>query len=128
MSESTTAQDFLDAIVDMLSELGISRKVRLVTYGSLDANNPGAGRTQTPTDYTVPAILYDYADYQIDGTTIQDGDRLAIVDIGSLSASVIDEILPNTKLVDGTTIYTIVRVTSAEVVGKKIVVILQIRS
>jgi molybdopterin-binding protein len=127
MAEANTAQDFLDAIVEVLADLGSTRKVRVVAYGSIDANDPGAGRAQTPTDHSVEAIIYAYDDQFIDGSTIQEGDLAAIIDIDSLETSVISLIKSNAKLVDGSTIYAIIRATSVEVAGEKVAMMLQLR-
>ena len=128
MSDATTAQDFLDAVTDALVDLGTTRKVRAVAYAALDTSNPGAGRTQTPTDHNVEAIIHDYQDKYVDGSTIQEGDKKAILSIDPLDSAVVELIKPNAKLVDGSTVYTIVHVQSVEVAGEKIVTFLQLRS
>ena len=127
MSEAVTAQDFLDAITDVLADLGTTRTVRITTRGALNPSNPGAGPSLSTDDYSVEAILYDYMDSQIDGSTIQTGDRVAVLSIDPLTSGVIDTILPNAKLIDGSTVYTIVRTSPVEVAGEKVTVFLQIR-
>ena len=127
MSDPTTAQDFLDAVTEVLDSLGSTKSVRVIAYAALDANNPGAGRTQTPTDYSVEAIIYDYDDKYVDGSTIQQGDRAAVLSIDPLDSSVVELIKPNAKLVDGSTIYAIVDVKATEIAGEKVALFLQLR-
>lgn len=127
MGDPTNAQDFLDAIEDVMADLGATRKVRVVAYGSLDENNPGAGASKTLTDYDVEALIYAFDESYVDGTTVQHGDQGAIIDIDSLSSSVISLIKSNAKLVDGSTIYTIVNVDSIEAAGEKIAILLHLR-
>ena len=127
MAEVTTAQDFLDAAADAMADFGTTRKVRIVAYGSINTSDPGAGRAQTPTDYNVEAIITTYTDQFGDSSTIQEGDMAAIICVDSLETNVISLIKSNAKLVDGSTIYAIVRATSVEVAGEIVVMILQLR-
>ena len=127
MSDPVTAQDFLDAIEDTLADLGSTREVRVVAYGAINASDPGAGRAQTSTDYEVEALIYDFADDYVDGTTVEQGDRQAIIDLDPLETSVISLIKSDAKIVDGSIIYTIVNVQSVEVAGEKVAMILQLR-
>jgi hypothetical protein len=128
MGSPTTAQDFLDAVEDVLDDLGDTRVVRITTYGVIDPADPGAGPSVSTTDYNVDAVLYDYQDRQIDGTAIQQGDRQAVLAVDSLSSAVIAAILPGAKLVDGSTVYSIVRASPVEVAGETVTIFLQIRS
>ena len=127
MGEPTTAQDYLDAIACVMEDLGTTRQVRIVTYGSLDVNNPGAGKPQSTTDYNVESLIYDYEDKYVDGATVQHGDRVAVIDIDPLETSVISLIKSDAKLVDGSTIYTILNVMSVEVAGEKVTIMLHLR-
>lgn len=127
MGDPTNAQDFLDAIEDIMADLGATRKVRVVAYGSIDENNPGAGAPKTLTDYNVEALIYSFDERYIDGTTVKHGDHGAVIDIDSLESSVISLIKPNAKLVDGTTVYTILRVDSVETAGEIVAILLHLR-
>jgi hypothetical protein len=127
MGDISIAQDILEGVTDALADLGNTKKTRTVSVGPLVPGNPGAGGTQTVTDTDVEAIISDYDERYVDGSTVREGDRQAILSIGPLSAAQIAAIKPGARLVDGAQVYSVVRTKLPEVAGTPVVAILQLR-
>lgn len=127
MGDLSIAQDLLDGVVDALGDLGDTRTVRIVTEGALDIGDPGAGRPKTNEDVPVEALLYDFEDEYIDGTTVLKGDRKAIISIEPLTVAQVAGIEQGAKLIDGSDIYTIEGTNEIEVAGTPVTIILHVR-
>lgn len=127
MGDVTIAQDLIEGVTDALADLGDTRQVRIVSEGVLDPLNPGAGKPRTTTDTDVEALLYDYEDRYINGASVLEGDRQAIIDIAPLTGAQVAALEPGNFLIDGSKIYSIVRATPIEAAGITVTVVLQIR-
>ena len=121
------ANTILSAVDSALSLVGSTRQVKIITEGALNMSNPGAGKAITTETVNVPAVLYDYKDTQIDGTTILTGDRQAIISILNLTADQKAGILAGNYLIDNSVSYTIIKTTKYEIEGVVVTYVLQIR-
>ena len=127
MGDTTIAADILEGVADALADVGTTRTLRIITAGSLNPSNPGAGPSQSTSDVSVEAIITDYEEKYIDGTTVLDGDKQAVIDLSTLSSVQIDGIRPGNFLVDGSIIYNIMRPKKYEVAGVPVAVVVQMR-
>ena len=80
-----------------------------ISAGSVDPNNIGAGPAITETDYTAEGFVESYDENRIDGTIVQEGDRLVILIGESIQSFVVPE--PQDKITIESVTYTIVQVT-----------------
>lgn len=127
MGDVSIAQDLLDGVADALADVGDTRTMRIITEGSLNLSDPGAGKPRTPEDFLVEALLYDYEDDYIDGTTILAGDRQALLSVEPLTSGQISGIKQGAKLIDGSEIYSVISTNKIETAGIIVTIILQIR-
>jgi hypothetical protein len=127
MGDMTIAQDLLDGVADALADLGSTRQVRIITRGALTPGDPGAGGAQTVVDVNVEAVVAGYDEKYVDGTTIQVGDRLAILSIGPLSTAQVAALKPGARLIDGIQVYSVVAANIPEAAGTPVVAVLQLR-
>lgn len=127
MGDTSIAQDILEGVADALGDLGTTRIVRVFTEGALNPSDPGAGKPRTPENIDVEALLYDYEDSYINGTSILSGDRKAILSLEPLSLAQINAIQQGSFLIDGTDTYTIVNTGKIEVAGVTVTMVVQIR-
>lgn len=80
-----------------------------ISAGSVDPNNIGAGPAITETDYTAEGFVESYDENRIDGTIVQESDRLVILIGESIQSFVVPE--PQDKITIESVTYTIVQVT-----------------
>ena len=100
------------SVADLVDELGKALTLRKVTEGTYDPET-GEMSAASTSDTSVVGVLYDYADEDIDGTRIQMGDRRCLIKAKSLSVA------PESgdRIVDGSTVYTVVRIKKHEAGG-----------
>lgn len=127
MGDTTIAQDLIDGVADAMATVGDTKTIRIVTEGSLNPSDPGAGKPRTPEDLSVEAFLYDFEDEYVDGTTVLKGDRKAIIDLSQLTSVQIAGIKQGHELIDGSESYKIVAKNPIEVSGLTVTIILHIR-
>jgi hypothetical protein len=127
MGDTSIAQDIISGVADALGDVGDTRTLRIVTPGTIDPSNPGAGATPTNADVPVEAIIVDYEERYIDGTLVLAGDKQAVIDLSALSSAQIAGIKPGNFLIDGSVIYKILRPKKYEVAGIPVAVVVQMR-
>jgi len=127
MGDTSIAQDVIDGVADAMGDLGDTRTIRIFSEGSINLSDPGAGVTRTPENIPVEALLYDFEDEYIDGTTVLKGDRNALIDLAQLTSVQIGGIEQGSLLIDGSDNYTIVSKNEIEVAGVTAALILHIR-
>lgn len=127
MGDTTIAQDILEGVADALGSLGDTRSFRVITIPSVDVNNPGATPVETESDTEVEALLFDFDQEYMAGANILEGGLMSIISIEGVADATIAEMEPGNRLVDGSTIYEIVRVQKIEVAGIIVAVIVQLK-
>lgn len=127
MGDVTVAQSVIEAVTSALAVVGDTRTLRIVSYGSVDPSDPGAGGGQTTQNFPVEGLLYEYEERLRNGTTVLDGDRRAILDLSTLTQIQIADIQPGQYVIDGSETYTIVNVDIVEVAGLVVTAIMQLR-
>lgn len=126
MGNLTIPADLRDGVEEVLQELGHTINLRVSSGGVLDVNNPGAGQSpQIDTLYPFEGFIYMYDDYYVDGTTVQRGDRLCLVDLKGLPEDLLPEV--GNDIVDGTSVYNVVATNLPEASGIPVIAILQLR-
>lgn len=115
--------DFINAITDVIDDIGGTLTLNYSTEGSLTPGNPGAGRTKTLSSKSIQGILTEYEDKYIDGSVIKKGDRLAILSIACLTI----EITQGMFIVDNGRTYKIINVEKPQVSGSAVTVLAQVR-
>jgi hypothetical protein len=125
MGDTSIAQDLIDGVVDALGDLGATRTVRIISEGSLDINDPGAGKPRTSEEFSVEALLYYQEEKYIENTVVFSGLRKAIISIEPLSVAQLAGIKQGAKFIvdGGSEIYTIDTVERIEVAGIVVTVI-----
>ena len=127
MGNAALAQDFLDAVRDVLSEVGDTKTFRIVTESAIDINNPGAAPTPSNEDVALEAFLFDFIQEYMPEANVIEGDKMAILSVIDLSSAQIEAIKPGEYLIDGLAMYTIVRTKPVKVAGETITVFVQLK-
>lgn len=128
MGDLTIAQDIIDGVADVMEAVGAVRQLRIFSYGALTPGNPGAGGTETSSSVNIDAVIVDYTDQEINGSTILAGDRQAIIHIGNLTALQLAGIKSGSQVLDGTTVHRIISTQLVEVSGLTVLAIVQLRN
>lgn len=116
-----------DAVSSLVARLGASYTLRNVLITDPSPSNPGAGGTPTNTDYSISAILTRYNQHHIDDTVILSTDRKAIVDVVGLDAAAVNGLKPNSKVIDGSDIYSVVEAQVRRNAGAVTALVMQLR-
>lgn len=127
MGDTSIAQDILDGVADALGDAGDTRTLRIVNYGSIDPNDPGAAPTVTNDDTPLAALLFDFDEKYMPGANIVDGDTMSIIDLSVLSEAQKTVLAPGTKLIDSNVNYDIIKINPIEFAGILCAVILQLK-
>ena len=127
MGDVTIAQDLLDGVADALADLGDTRTFRIITAGAIDPNDPGAEPSETTENVSVEAILFNFDERYMPGANVLEGGLLALLSIKDFTAAQVGALEPGNFLIDGTTVYTIVRDQPIEAAGIVVTAILQLR-
>jgi hypothetical protein len=93
-----------DAVAHLLQDFG---SALTLTRGGTPAYNPATGTTTTSGGgtFTVRGVFINYADENVNGTTIRSGDRrLLVAAQGSTTAPQIDDVVGGLKVIDVRTI------------------------
>lgn len=117
------AEDFTEAIDDLITEVGGAAVIRSYTLGPLDPLNPGSGKPRTPVNTDVTAAVYDYEEGRIDGTVVQKGDKEAIVSMKDETIDIDTEML----FIQDSIEWMIIETSKPKINGTIVTVILQVR-
>jgi len=127
MGDLSIAQDLLEGVADALGDLGATRTLRLVSVPSLDINNPGGARVETLDDEDLEALLFEYEDKYMPGSSVHDGNTLAILSIINLTDAQVALVQPGNQLLDGTRRYEITKTNPIEAAGVIVTIIIQLK-
>jgi len=123
MGITAIKEDFITAIMDVLDEVGDTLTIKYHTEGALDENDPGAGKPQTEVTATPEGILVVFDESFMEGTEVEQGDRIAIISVAGLSF----EITQGMFVIAEGKEYRIVHANSPQVSGGTVVVFAQVR-
>ncbi len=119
------ANDILDGIQDdLMPEVGFSANlVQRVKGALIDPSDPSQGYSYTDVNYPVEVFVYYPEQQDIDGTLIQENDKMVLVDIKDLTVTI-----DNTyKFNDGSNVWNIAKVEYVPVGDTNATLILQVR-
>jgi len=121
------AQDLLGGVMDALVDLGAKRTLKLISVPAIDTVNPGAERSETWDTEDLDALLFEYEDKYMPGSSVRNGSTLAILSIIELTDAQVSLIKPGSRLVDGQTEYEIIKTNPIEVAGIIVTIIVQLK-
>ncbi len=127
MPDPSIAADLIDAVYDVLNDLGGVRTFRIVTRSAIDLNNPGAQPTLTNEDIITDAVIYNFDEKYMPKANVTKGDMMAIISIKGWTDLQKSKVEPGNFLVDGTKVYSIVLVNPIEAAGINVTYILQLK-
>jgi len=121
MGDTTIAQDILEGVKELLAELGSTRILRVITKTEDPENSTNVLSVNTDVDNET--YFYDYESKYINGTTVKEGDKQALIDLLTFGQDpkLID------CIIDGTEVWKVIKVFPTEIAGIGAVVVLQIR-
>ncbi len=109
----------------LLKDHGQNLTLRIFSLGSFDTATLTQARTNT--DYTVKTYLYDYTPNMIDGTSVLQGDRRAVLDSKTSTGTNTPEPKANDKIVGDGDAVNIVKVQKILSNGQVMCYLLQVR-
>ena len=139
MGDTTIATDIKAGIADMLADLGHSVTIRNRVEGvNYIDSTPSKGKEITNFDYATLVIVTDFEEESINNTSIQRGDRIAIISlddldfqpgVGQVEGDGDDNFIPaqGNIMIDSSVYWKIVNVKKPEMAGITVVVEAQIR-
>lgn len=127
MGDLTIAQDLLEGVAEALGTVGNTRTLKLITYGAIDIDNPGAAPTRLDEDVPIDALLFDFEQEYMPKANVLEGSTMAILSIIDLTDVQVSEIIPGNKLVDGTETFEIISALEVEASGVPVTFIIQLK-
>lgn len=127
MPDESIAADLIEAVADVLGDLGGVRTFRIVTRSAIDINNPGSAPTVTNEELTIDAVLFDFDEKYMSKANVVEGDTMAIISIETFTDLQKSKVEPGNFLIDGTKIYSIVLAQPIEAAGIDVTYILQLK-
>ena len=121
MGDTTIAQDILEGVKELLAELGSTRILRVITKTEDPENSTNVLSVNTDVDNET--YFYDYESKYINGTTVKEGDKQALIDLLTFGQD------PKSIdcIIDGTEVWKVIKTFPTEIAGIGAVVVLQIR-
>ena len=113
----------LEEIYYLIQEVGKDLIIREFTYGTLDPNNPGAGKPKTPVNHIVQGIMVNLKGMYFKGVLVQENKSGVIIDVKDINFT----ISLDNKFVDGSKVYEIKAKEDIEISGVNVGVILEIK-
>lgn len=127
MSDLTISADIISGIKDAMNDLGSTLKLRVMTYETMDVNNPGADLSQSYTDTDFEGLVFDFDEKYMPGSTVLDGDKMVLVSVDGMSVDTIKSIQPGNYIIDDSENYSIIKTAPIRVAGVTVVVIAQVK-
>ncbi len=109
---------------DLMPEVGFSANlVQRVKGALINPSNPSQGYSYTDVNYPVEVFVYFPEQKDIDGTLIQENDKMVLVSLEGLAVTIDNTFRFN----DGTNVWNIVKVEYVPVGDENATLILQVR-
>lgn len=124
---NSISDDIISGIKDGLEDLGWNLTLQGIAYGSVNIDNPGAAPLETSFSKDFKGLVFDFDEKYMPGSTVEEGDRMVLVSVDTLTTQEIAAVKPGNYIIDGSEIYSIIKTAPIKVAGATVVVIAQVK-